>query len=95
VVLDRIPDGEREYFLAAARNGENLEERPRIRISTIHGVKGAEAENVVVMTDMAQRTFVEMEKFEDDEHRVWYVAVTRARENLFIVQPQTNRYYNL
>jgi len=95
VALDRIPDAEREYYLAALRRGEVLGERPRIRISTIHGAKGAEATNVVVMTDMAQRTFREMEAAEDDEHRVWYVAITRARERLVIVQPQTERYYQI
>lgn len=95
VVLDRIPDAEREYYLAALRRGEKLGDRPRIRISTIHGAKGAEATNVVVMTDMAMRTHREMEVAEDDEHRVWYVAVTRARERLIIVEPTTQRYYQI
>lgn len=95
VALDRIPDAEREYYLAAMRKGEKIHDKPRIRISTIHGAKGAEATNVVIMTDMAYRTHREMEIAEDDEHRVWYVAVTRARERLVIVQPQTDRYYQI
>lgn len=95
VALDRIPDAEREYYLAAIRRGEELGDKPRIRISTIHGAKGAEATNVVIMTDMAHRTHREMEAAEDDEHRVWYVAVTRARERLFVIQPQTDKYYQL
>lgn len=93
--LDRIPPAEREYYLAAFRKGEVLGNKPRIRISTIHGAKGAEADNVVVLTDMAHRTYQEMEASPDDEARVWYVAVTRAREKLFIVSPQTERYYQL
>jgi DNA helicase-2/ATP-dependent DNA helicase PcrA len=95
IVLDRIPDSEREYYLAARRRGEVLGEKPRIRLSTIHGAKGAEADNVVLMTDMAQRTYREMEVSPDDEARVWYVAVTRAREKLFIVSPQTERHYQV
>lgn len=94
-VLDRIPDAEREYYLAAIRKGETFSEDARIRISTMHGAKGAEADNVVVMTDMAQRTYREMEVAEDDEHRVWYTAVTRTKERLVIVQPQTERYYQI
>ncbi|UOF78049.1 rep helicasE [Caudoviricetes sp.] len=93
--LDRISDREREYFLAAQRKGEQFTDKPRIRISTIHGAKGAEATNVVVMTDMALRTYVEMEKTMDDEHRVWYVAVSRARENLHIIQPMTDKFYQI
>lgn len=95
VVLDKIPDAEREYYLSAERKGEKVGQKPRIRISTIHGAKGAEADNVVLLTDMAQRTYKEMELSPDDEARVWYVAVTRARERLVIVAPQTNRYYQL
>lgn len=93
VALDRIPDAEREYYLAVIRRGEVIGDKPRIRISTIHGAKGAEATNVVIMTDMAHRTHREMEVAEDDEHRVWYTAVTRTRECLFIIQPQTDKHY--
>lgn len=91
--LDRIPDGEREYFLSALRRGEKLLKEPRIKISTIHGVKGGEADNVCIITDMAQRTFNEYHKSPDPEHRCWYVAVTRARESLYIVQPKTSVNY--
>lgn len=93
VALDKIIDQEREYFLAALRRGEKLGDRPRIRISTIHGAKGAEADNVLLCTDMAERSYREMESCPDDEHRVWYVGVTRARERLVILTPQTNRFY--
>lgn len=95
VALDKIIDSEREYFLSAIRRGEKFTEKPRVRISTVHGAKGAEADNVVIQCDMAERTFNEFEKFPDDEHRVWYVAVTRARERLIIVSPKTDRCYNL
>lgn len=95
VALERITDIEREYFLSALRRGEKFTDKPRIRISTIHGAKGAEADNVVIQLDMAERTFNEFEKFPDDEHRVWYVAVTRARERLIVLAPRTDRCYNL
>ncbi len=93
--LDKIDATEREYFIAALKRGEKLMRDPRIRINTIHGVKGGEAENVVIQLDMADRTYQEYQKFPDDEHRVWYVAVTRAKQNLFIIQPQTDRSYML
>jgi superfamily I DNA/RNA helicase len=31
----------------------------------------------------------------DDEARVFYVGVTRAKENLYIMSPQTSLYYPL
>lgn len=87
--LDKMPAAEAEYFLTAIRRGEKFESNPRIKISTIHGAKGGEAENVVVQTDMAYRTYQEFEKNPDDEWRVWYVGVTRAKQRLVIISPQT------
>ena len=66
---------------------------PNIRISTIHGVKGDEADNVVLMPDMSRLSYKDMEVDEDSEHRVFYVAVTRAKHRLFIMQPTTKLYY--
>ena len=93
--LDKMNSTERQYFLTALERGEPMTETPRIRISTIHGAKGGEAENVVILTDMAYRTKCEMDKEPDDEHRVWYVAVTRSKESLFIVSPQTSLFYDI
>lgn len=93
--LDRIPEDEREYFIAALRRGEKLLRKPRINIRTIHTVKGGEADHVVIMPDMAYRTFREYELNPEDEARVWYVAVTRARKSLYVLRPNTMNYYPL
>lgn len=65
----------------------------KIEISTIHGAKGREADNVVLMLDMTHRTFEAFHKNPDAEHRVWYVGVTRAKKRLFIVNSDTNNQY--
>lgn len=91
--FDRMPVEERQYFIAALKNGEKLLKEPRIKINTIHGVKGGEADNVVIIPDMAQRTWREYHENPDDEHRVWYVAVTRAKQNLFVLEPRTKMSY--
>lgn len=93
--LAKISRLEREFYQRADSVGELTDGRARIRISTIHGAKGAEATNVVVLPDMAYRTFLEMEKAGDDEHRVWYVAVSRARQNLFLLEPMTDKFYQI
>ena len=93
--LSKLDETEREYFIAALRRGEKLLREPRIKINTIHSVKGGEADHVVVMTDMANRTWFEYQENPDDEHRVWYVAVTRARKSLFIISPKTDKAYTI
>jgi len=72
-----------------------LDETPRVRVATIHGVKGQEADNVIVFTDISYQTDRHHANNPDSEHRVFYVAVTRARENLFIHEPFTKYFYNL
>jgi DNA helicase-2/ATP-dependent DNA helicase PcrA len=89
--LDKLPREDMSYMLAARRRGEKLRATPRVRLSTIHSAKGAEADHVVLMTEMARRTHREMENNPDDERRVWYVGVTRAREKLTIVNSQTSQ----
>ena len=90
--LDRIGDVEREYLIACLRRGEKVT-RPRIKLSTIHGAKGGEADNVVLFTDISSKTHTELYERPDDENRAFYVAVTRTKENLHIVQPSTSKFY--
>lgn len=93
-VFSKISPNLREYFLAARRQGESLN-KPRININTIHGVKGGEADHVAIITDMASRSYRYMEMFPDDEHRVFYVAATRAKSGLNIIQPQSRLFYEI
>lgn len=89
-----IPAEEREFYLAARRRGEKLSQTPRVHISTIHGAKGGEADHVILMSDMAARTYAEYQSTPDDEHRVAYVGASRARLSLSILQPTTLRAYS-
>ena len=90
--LDRLPDAEVSYITAARRRGEKLLAKPRVKLSTIHGSKGGEAAHVVLMKEMARRTYGEMIHSDmSDEARVWYVGVTRAKEKLSIVESLTRQ----
>lgn len=66
---------------------------PRVNISTIHTVKGDEADVVVLMSDISKAVASQLDMDEDSEHRVFYVAVTRAKEKLILIQPQTRLFY--
>lgn len=90
-----IPEERREYYIACLRRGEKLTGLPRVRIETIHGVKGAEADNVLLLPDMSNRTWAGYHADPDAEHRVFYVGLTRARRTLHIVRPQTDQFYPL
>ena len=92
-MLRGIPADEREYLRACMRNGEKFNSKPRINISTIHQSKGGEADNVVLLTDMGRMSWENSHT--DEENRVWYVALTRARESLYLVRPRGLRYYSL
>tara|TARA_R110000744_G_scaffold152645_2_gene266793 strand:+ start:119 stop:1339 length:1221 start_codon:yes stop_codon:yes gene_type:complete len=90
--LDKIGGTQREYIIACLRRGEKIS-NPRIRLSTIHAAKGGEADNVVVFTDVSVKTWNELYSRPDGENRAFYVAVTRTRKNLHIIQPSTSKFY--
>jgi len=86
--LDKIPDTERAYMVALLRRGEKFNAEPRITCSTIHGAKGGEADNVVLMTDLTAAADNERQIEPDNLNRVFYVGVTRTRKKLYIVEPE-------
>ena len=76
------------YLRKMRKNGEKLNERPRIELSTIHAAKGGEATNVVLLTDLTENTMRSYERNPDDENRLFYVGATRTKENLHIIEPK-------
>lgn len=94
--LEGIPAAERAYIVANLKRGEKITKEPRIHLSTIHGAKGGEADNVVLYTDIAKRTWDGMgRRGQEDEARVFYVGATRARQSLFVLRPTNTRYFRL
>ena len=64
----------------------NLNEPPKVKVSTIHGSKGAEADKVVLHTGLTQKTVDSMLTDRDAEIRVWYVGLTRVKHDLLIYE---------
>jgi len=87
------------YIREMMRNEEKLSENPRIKLSTIHAAKGGEATNVLLILDNTRKIREAVDKSEDkhdEEHRVWYVGVTRTKQNLYIMTPQReDRSYDI
>ncbi len=76
----------------AVREGDAVQDSDRIVLSTIHQAKGLEWDNVFVM-HLAEGLFpgerAKDEKEMEEERRLFYVAVTRARKQLFLTYPVT------
>lgn len=76
-----IPFGLIDFY----RNAD-LEIKPTVRLSTIHSAKGREAEHVILHTGLTEKTIRSMEKNPDSEARVFYVATTRTKNKLTIIE---------
>lgn len=93
VMLQGINENTVAYYQAVLSNGYKFDEDPKCSVSTIHAAKGGEADHVIILSDMAEKSFREYEKNPDDERRVAYVGVTRAKHRLSIIEPSSKRYF--
>jgi DNA helicase-2/ATP-dependent DNA helicase PcrA len=86
-----------EYTAAWKQHGPEAVLEPRVRVGTVHSVKGAEADNVVLFTATSPQIGKGMEFPDqaDEERRIAYVGVTRARQRLIIVRPNGSDPYQM
>ena len=76
------------YIRDMLQSGEKLSKEARVKLSTIHSAKGGEADNVLLILDNTKTIREAIEKSpdkEDEENRIWYVGVTRTKQNLYIM----------
>lgn len=90
--LTKIKPEDVQYLrrIIEKRGAAALTEAPKIRLSTIHASKGAQANHVLLLTEMSNRTREIYEQEPDLERRVFYVGITRAKETLTIVPGANN-----
>ena len=71
-----------------------LTDEPKITIGTIHSVKGGEADVVIVIPDMSPSGYEEWRdaSTRDPVVRMFYVAISRAREAALIASPSTGYF---
>lgn len=67
---------------------------PQLLVSTIHHVKGAEADNVAILLDATRKTKGNVYRDIDEELRVLYVGITRAKLNLYLVDSKNGEGYD-
>jgi len=90
--FDLIGNTQREYVISCLRHGEKLFSS-KIKLNTIHAAKGGESDNVVLLTDIATKTWEELYRNPDNECRAFYVGVTRTKENLHIIRGKTRKEF--
>lgn len=81
-------DRARLWLDTATRYGEEVAANPPIRLSTIHGAKGLEADKVIlssITSPSVERARNALAELHDEECRVAYVAVTRAKQDFMLV----------
>ena len=91
VALSKIGEDKRDYLIALLRRGTRITGPVRVKLSTIHGAKGGEADNVLLLTDLSTKFAREYDRNADDIHRLFYVGMTRARESLHLVLPKNEQ----
>ena len=91
VALDKIRDEDRAYATALVNRGVDLNSKPTIKLSTIHGAKGGESDNVLLYLDLTGKALEEMSRNPDDAYRVLYVGVTRTKQNLVLKLPEDSQ----
>lgn len=78
----QMPKNLSVYYSALIKKYGGLNAAPNVKISTIHNSKGSEADRVVLINGMTNRT---AEGDLESELRTFYVGVTRSKSELYIV----------
>jgi len=94
-VMNTLNTETRAYLENLELRGEDIGKEPRVTLSTIHQQKGGEADNVVVSLDIGKMAYDEYKKNPINEHRLFYVAFSRAKENLYIMTPTSKEAYRV
>lgn len=91
LIAQRRKSTEFSLRVLAQRGLRELEQTPKVIIGTIHSVKGGEADTVYVWPDLSPASLVDWGRgrpeFRDYIRRLFYVAMTRARQRLVLCAP--------
>jgi len=92
-VFTEIEPSDVEYIQKVLDNGFSILDKPHVHISTIHRVKGGQANTVVLLSDTAKASERMASTNQDEETRVFYTGITRTYEDLIVVQPSKIYHY--
>lgn len=70
---------------------EKMDTLPKIELTTMHHAKGGEWDKVILLTEMSKKAYTALKTSQEtaeQETRVWYVGVTRAKKCLQVMRPE-------
>jgi superfamily I DNA/RNA helicase len=93
-IFTRADSREKLYIRTMLSNGEKLSISARIKLQTIHITKGEEENNVILAMDNTNKIRESVTNNEEkryEEHRIFYVGATRAKQNLYLLRAKIER----
>lgn len=94
-VCDMLEVEHLQFIRRCIAHGEDITTEGSVRLSTIHGAKGGEADNVLLDARLDGIPSRQFRSDPDSERRVWYVGVSRARQNLILCGAIKNKALGL
>lgn len=90
----KIDASYKNFYLKLIKKGiEYLQKEPTITLASIHWSKGLEADNVILVSNISYKTLISTKVYPEDERRVFYVGMTRAKKRLYILEPSYEYFY--
>ena len=91
--LNALVNDSSEFTEAVSLYGIEEFESPNVRVGTVHSAKGMEADNVVLLaqTSSVVAEAAREQSVWDEECRLSYVALTRAKKRAFVVDNRSPR----
>jgi len=88
---------EKAYFtrLVGKYGSSVLETEPKVTLSTMHGVKGRECDTAIINLNLTRKTYQALLSEPDAEHRLFYVAATRSKDKVILLEPEDYQSYKL
>lgn len=81
----------------AKKKWGDLAVNPKVQVGTVHSTKGMEAQKVLLSTgiDGPVLRSLRTEEGQEEERRVWYVGLTRARDHLVLLRDKGKNYQDV
>jgi len=88
---------ERSYFTRIVQKyGSSVFDiEPKVILSTMHGVKGRECDTCIINLNLTRKTYEALLGEPDAEHRLFYVATTRSKDKVILLEPEGYQSYRL
>ena len=86
--IDRIEKPDIVYIEKVLENEINVNKEPNIVVNTIYGVKGGEADNVILFSNISPAAQSSLQENINELRKVFYTGMTRSKLNLYIVKKQ-------